>query len=87
MLGAVQYPHCRNAMCQSVLMSLTIFLPFPFLLSLSLSLSSTPSISVCCIPALMELQQEDKVVSKSFSNLFRISNKKSLNRSITPSPP
>lgn len=24
-------------------------------------------LSLCCIPALMELQQEDKVVSKSFS--------------------
>ena len=36
----------------------------------NLSLPPLPSVSLfsfCCIPALMELQQEDKVVSKSFS--------------------
>lgn len=50
-------------------------MPLTVSLSLSLLLSS-PFLSFSCIPALMELQQEDKVVSKpfsAFSFLFKLS--------------
>lgn len=48
-------------------MPLTISLSLPHLsCPLSPSNLSPLFISFCCIPALMELQQEDKVVSKLF---------------------
>lgn len=74
------FMRCRPILCcwsmwrfyQDLLMSLTISLSLFPPPSLSFSFSLSPLfLSLWCIPALMELQQEDKVVSKYFSVFVR----------------